>query len=391
MVTPTVHPPPPRGTRPKDRRGQIRAAATTLFYERGYDQVSVAEVAASVNVGPSALYRHFPGKAQLLYEAIDVTINAFAEMVGELVSRDLEGIALASARTAMAHRALGVLWQREARNLPAEQQAVLRTRLRSAIGVLAGTLREIRPELSVAQSAFLAAAGVNAMNSISFHHLSLPEDEMEQLLADLTMRVLTYRFPRAPVAADAVARVPEQQSRRDQIGDAAVRLFAEHGFDAVSLDDLGAAVGIAGPSIYKHFTSKQHLLLDALGRGHALLRDALVEAIEQGTSPADRLRRVSDSYVDLTLEAGDLITTLIAESRHLGPEDAETTRLAQLGYIGQWVRLVREIRPDESVTVARIKVQAAQMMASSLARTSYVRGRPGFAADVREICWLLQS
>ncbi|MFL6062616.1 MAG: TetR/AcrR family transcriptional regulator [Marmoricola sp.] len=391
MVTPLVHPAPPRGTRPKDRRSQIRTAAAALFYERGYGQVSVADVAASVNVGPSALYRHYSGKAQLLYEAIDVTINAFSEMVGQLPTRDLEGIALTSARTATAHRALGVLWQREARNLPADQQAVLRHRLREAVGALAETLREIRPELSVDQAAFLAAAGVNTMNSISFHRLSLPEDEMEELLAALTMRVLTYPFPPPPRASCAMEPEAPRRTRREEIGDAAVRLFAEHGFDAVSLDDVGAAIGIAGPSIYRHFASKQDLLHDSLGRGFALLQDSLVDAIEQGTSPADRLRRLSDSYVGLTLRASDLITNLIAESRNLAPEHAEMAQLAQLGYIGRWVDLVRAIRPEEPATVARIKVQAAQMTASSLARTTYLRGLPGFAEDVREICWRLQQ
>ena len=87
----------PRGTRPRDRRDQIRSAAVALFYERGYEQVSVADVAESVNVGPSALYRHFTGKADLLYEAIDQTINAFAGMVADLPSRDLDGIALTAA------------------------------------------------------------------------------------------------------------------------------------------------------------------------------------------------------------------------------------------------------------------------------------------------------
>ena len=57
----------PRGTRPRNRREQIRSAAAALFYERGYEQVSVADVAESVNVGPSALYRHFSGKSELLF------------------------------------------------------------------------------------------------------------------------------------------------------------------------------------------------------------------------------------------------------------------------------------------------------------------------------------
>ncbi|MCW2787106.1 MAG: hypothetical protein JWP74_3623 [Marmoricola sp.] len=391
MALPAVEP-APRGTRPRNRRAQIRSAAATLFYERGYEQVSIADVADSVNVGPSALYRHFGGKSDLLYEAIDDTINAFGGLVDELPSRDLEGIARTAARTALSYRPLGVLWQREARNLPDDQRETLRRRLREAIGILAATLRGIRPELDEEQAAFLAAAAVNAMSSISFHRLSpADDDEFEDLLAALARRVLSHEFSDegAPLPGPVLAYEPE--SRRDQIGEAAATLFARYGFDAVSVDDIGAAVGIAGPSIYNHFASKQELLYASMGRGYAMLQSALTDALGAGTSPEQTLRRVSDSYVDLTLDHSDLITNLIAESRNLGPEYAELTQRAQLGYIGQWVDLVQAIRPDEDLTVSRIKVQAAQMTANSVGRTSYLLDRPGFRTDISQICWLLQQ
>jgi AcrR family transcriptional regulator len=395
MVTPAINSPTtttPRGSRPKDRRRQIRSAATALFYERGYEQVSIADVAASVNVAPSALYRHFSSKAELLYEAIDVTINAFVAMVEDLPTRDLEGIARTAARTALAHRALGVLWQRESRNLPDEQRRFLRRRLRDAIGTLAATLGEIEPGLTGDRAVFLAAAGVNAMSSISFHRLSLPIGEFEDLLTELALRILTYQFPDAydePVPQPAAEEGPP--SRRSQISDAATRLFAEHGFDAVSVDDVGAAVGIAGPSVYNHFASKAELLYDSLGRGYEMLQTVLADAVDEGTSPTDALRRVSDSYVELTLDHSDVITNLIAESRNLGFQYASMIQRAQLSYIGQWVALIHAIRPGEDLVVSRIKVQAAQMMANSVGRTAYLAARPGFRHDAAELCWILQQ
>ena len=59
--------PPPRGTRPANRRELLRQAATDLFARRGYANVAMSDVAAAVNVGPSAVYRHYPGKAELLF------------------------------------------------------------------------------------------------------------------------------------------------------------------------------------------------------------------------------------------------------------------------------------------------------------------------------------
>ena len=63
--------PPPRGTRPRNRRRLIVAAAAELFASRGYAQVSMADVADAVAVRPSALYRHFRGKDDLLVRQIE--------------------------------------------------------------------------------------------------------------------------------------------------------------------------------------------------------------------------------------------------------------------------------------------------------------------------------
>ncbi len=384
---------PPRGTRPRDRRAQIRAAATRLFYERGYERVSVADVAASVNVGPSALYRHYAGKADMLYDAIDNTATAFTSMLGELQAGNLEEVATTCARTALAYRRLGVLWQREARNLPTTQQDLLRSRMRGSGTKLSSTLAEIRPELGADQADFLAGCAVNAVSSISFHRLQLAPERFEEVLADLALRVLTFEFADSPAHPPNPHPTPTAApvSRRDEIVAAAATLFATHGFDAVGIDDIGATVGMAGPSIYTHFTSKQHLLYAGFERGYAVLQKTFEDAVQKSPTPVDALRRVSDSYVGLTLRHTDLITLLIAESPNLGPEYQHLAQRAQLGYISQWVGLLQEIRPSEDITVSRIKVQSAQMTANSLSRTLYLRDRPGFDADVAQICWLQQQ
>ena len=45
---------------------------------------------------------------------------------------------------------------------------------------------------------------------------------------------------------------------------AAERLFAERGFLAVRLEDIGAAAGVSGPAIYRHFPNKEALLVELL-------------------------------------------------------------------------------------------------------------------------------
>ena len=328
----------------------------------------------------------------LLYDAIDMIITEYCATIDGLSAPDLTDLARTCARTATAFRPLGVLWQREARSLPAEQRSALRLRLRAAAEIFAGAVQELRPELDVDRAAFLGAAAVNAMNSISFHRLTLPAPELEELLTTVAGRILGYRFPdRVTRTHGRTASPTPPGSRRDQLEEAATTLFARYGYDAVSIDDIGAAVGIAGPSIYNHVASKEELLFLSMRRAYAALEAALEAALVGGSEPKDRLRRVSDSYVTLTYDHGDLVTNLIAESRNLSPEHQRISRRAQVAYIGRWVDLVRELRPTEPPTESRIKVQAAQMMANSLARTERLRSRPGFADDVAELCWLIQQ
>ena len=55
-------------------------------------------------------------------------------------------------------------------------------------------------------------------------------------------------------------RMRRMSPRRRQILDTAADLFAARGFHGVSMGDIGAAVGISGPALYKHFAGKEDIL-----------------------------------------------------------------------------------------------------------------------------------
>src|SRR5690349_19665292 len=69
-----------------------------------------------------------------------------------------------------------------------------------------------------------------------------------------------------PVAG--TARVPSpssrRRSRREEILEIAVDLFATRGYHGVSMDDIGAAAGVTGPALYHHFAGKEAMLAAAL-------------------------------------------------------------------------------------------------------------------------------
>jgi AcrR family transcriptional regulator len=159
----------------------------------------------------------------------------------------------------------------------------------------------------------------------------------------------------------------------------------------VSIDEIGAAVGIAGPSVYKHFGSKQDLLLAAMARGHDVLLRSFRDATQESRTHDEALRLVSVGYLDLALNHSDVVTTLIVDGPELEEKHQRAMRLAQRAYIGELVALLRAIRPDENPTVARIKIQAALMVANDIGRTPRLRNVPGLRQTVSEVCRALQQ
>jgi AcrR family transcriptional regulator len=382
---------PPRGTRPPNRRELLRAAATELFVHHGYANVAISDIAAAVNVGPSAVYRHYPGKADLLFDALDDALGRTMAGLPAPGTATLAGIARGIAVQTLDNRPFGVLLQRELRQLSPEATVQIRRKRAEISRWLTAELAAQRPELSAEQAELLGICAMDAVTSISFHHIELPRARYEELLTGLALRVLLFDPP-ADVTVEGRPRRVKTPGRADEILEKAMALFAERGYAEVGIDDIGAAVGIAGPSLYHHFPSKQSILVEAMQRGLRQLLAALHNARAQGTDPADVLRRLTNAYVDLTLDHPDLISVLVSETVHLrGTSDAPEMRGVQHAYIADWVDVALAVRPAADPTEVRVTVQAAQMMANDVTRTPRLRRIPGLRATVRAVALALQQ
>src|SRR3954453_16558420 len=101
----------------------------------------------------------------------------------------------------------------------------------------------------------------------------------------------------------------ENPSPREQILRAAAHLFAERGSRAVGVDDVGAAVGVTGPAIYRHFASKDAMLAEMLLRiSERLLAGGTAEVAAAGADPLAQLRALIAFQVDFALDNPALIT-----------------------------------------------------------------------------------
>jgi TetR/AcrR family transcriptional regulator of autoinduction and epiphytic fitness len=90
------------------------------------------------------------------------------------------------------------------------------------------------------------------------------------------------------------------RAREDAIILAVNRLLAEKGFDAMTVDEVAAEVGIAKASLYKHFPSKEHLAAAAMV--HVMGRaQNFVQTLPAGAAPLDQLKAVARWMMDTQL------------------------------------------------------------------------------------------
>jgi AcrR family transcriptional regulator len=85
--------------------------------------------------------------------------------------------------------------------------------------------------------------------------------------------------------------------RQRQVRAAALELFAAYGYRITTIDEIGERVGIKGPSVYKHFRSKQELLVDIMVESMDVLLAAQRQAIRSSTDVREQLRRVVGAHV----------------------------------------------------------------------------------------------
>src|SRR5258707_4743678 len=89
-----------------------------------------------------------------------------------------------------------------------------------------------------------------------------------------------------------------QTTRRGEILAAAAELFARHGYRGVSIGDLGAAVGLTGPALYRHFRSKDAVLAEML---LDISQRLLTEGSRRAARPAEPLDALIARHACLAL------------------------------------------------------------------------------------------
>ncbi|MBE7324546.1 TetR/AcrR family transcriptional regulator [Nocardioides sp. Y6] len=171
-------------------------------------------------------------------------------------------------------------------------------------------------------------------------------------------------------------------TRRQQLLDIAAEAFARRGFHGVSVTDLGAAAGISGPALYKHFPSKDSILAEMLvSISEELLavgRSRAAAAAEEG--PRAALAALVEWHVDFALAHKALIIVQDRDWSSLPDDARDTVRGLQRDYVDLWAHTLRELQPEVTLDRARATVHATFGLINSTPRSARVPD-----AEMREL------
>jgi AcrR family transcriptional regulator len=169
----------------------------------------------------------------------------------------------------------------------------------------------------------------------------------------------------------ARARDPD---RREKILRAAGEQFARRGYHAVGLADIGAAAGIVGSGIYRHFTSKSAILVALLDQVMGRLIDEAGQILATEPDAARQLEALIQGQVAFAVDDRYLVRLWQREVHVLPEADRRRLRRLQRLYVEEWVHLLAELRPGLGDGQARGLVHAAIGAIQSVA--SYDSGLP---------------
>ena len=148
------------------------------------------------------------------------------------------------------------------------------------------------------------------------------------------------------------------------------------------MDDIGAAVGLSGPALYRYFSGKEAILSAMLIDISERLLEGGRERVTAHSDPRERLDALVDFHVDFALDDPDLIDVQAREMDAMAEDDRRIVRRLQSQYVSLWVDTMRELWPALTAESARSAAHAAFGLINSTPHSNRLT-RPEMATLLR--------
>jgi len=151
---------------------------------------------------------------------------------------------------------------------------------------------------------------------------------------------------------------------RDDLIAAAIRLFAERGFQGTSIRNIADELGLSVSNIYHYFGNKEGLWLAILEHSVKDLPRKLLEAVESaGDDPVERFRSLLAAHLKLSIQHQKESQIFFIDQSMLSPDGMKVNRTLQKNVFDIYVSELKNLRDAGKVAADNIKITALNVLA----------------------------
>ncbi|WP_459212476.1 TetR/AcrR family transcriptional regulator [Aquimarina rhabdastrellae] len=132
------------------------------------------------------------------------------------------------------------------------------------------------------------------------------------------------------------------ENRREEIIKEAAILFKERGYSAVTMRDLAKAMGIKAASLYNHIQSKQEILSTIIISLAEEFTNGMNEIVKTRLDTIQKLERIIDLHIDVTLRNADGLAALNNDWMHLEEKNLQYFERMRIDYEENFKKIVRQ-------------------------------------------------
>lgn len=123
-----------------------------------------------------------------------------------------------------------------------------------------------------------------------------------------------------------------------KIFETSMKLFAEKGYDATSIEEITARVGVAKGTLYYHFSSKEEIFEFLIEEGVKLLKNSIEIKTEKLNNSLDKIRAIVLIQIKILVKYEDFMTIVLSEIWGSGPRSVLCKK-----YIFEYIQIIEKI------------------------------------------------
>ena len=123
-----------------------------------------------------------------------------------------------------------------------------------------------------------------------------------------------------------------------KIFETSMKLFAEKGYDATSIEEITATVGVAKGTLYYHFSSKEEIFKFLVEEGVKLLKNSIAIKTDKLTNSLDKIRAIVLIELKVLVKYESIMTIILSQIWGTGPR----SKMCR-DYVFEYIQMIQEI------------------------------------------------